>query len=26
MSTNPGETGSGVPDTDHPLGGRQGSS
>jgi hypothetical protein len=22
MSTNPGETGSGVPDTDHPLGGR----
>ena len=24
MSTDPGETGSGVPDTDHPLGGRQG--
>jgi hypothetical protein len=24
MSTNPGESASGVPDTDHPLGGRQG--
>jgi hypothetical protein len=24
MSTDPGETGSGVPDTDHPLDGRQG--
>ena len=22
MSTNPGESASGVPDTDHPLGGR----
>ncbi|MGY1690318.1 hypothetical protein [Geodermatophilus sp. SYSU D01105] len=24
MSTNPGESASGVPDTDHPLGGRNG--
>jgi hypothetical protein len=24
MSTSPGESASGVPDTDHPLGGRQG--
>jgi hypothetical protein len=26
MSPDPGESASGVPDTDHPLGGRQGSS
>ncbi len=24
MSTDPGESASGIPDTDHPLGGRQG--